>query len=64
MLCVHPDLICLLIVISQGDRNWLGGTTFGSQNQSGGPILEGGPKFSLKAIGRYRVRTVAVAWLY
>ena len=44
MLCVHPDLICLLIVISQGDRNWQGGTTFGSQNQSGGTDFGGGTK--------------------
>ena len=32
----------------RGDRNWQGGATFGSQNQSGGPILEEGPKFSIQ----------------
>jgi len=37
------------MVFSQGDRNWQGGTTFGSQNQSGGTkIFVTGPLYGLQ----------------
>ena len=49
MLCVHPDLICLLIIISQRGAELARGTTFGSQNQSEGTNFGGEPKFLLQS---------------
>ena len=48
------------MVFSQGDRNWQGGTTFGSQNQSGGTkIFVTGPLYGLQT-GKFVIEAARV----
>ena len=38
-----------IVVNRRGDQNWQGGTSFDSQNRSGGTSFYGGPIFSLQS---------------
>ena len=48
------SIICLLIVISQGGGTEIGkgGPLLAAKISPGGPILEGGPKFSLQVLNK------------